>query len=98
MLSIGGRTEGVGVPEVKLQAHKEPKAADWELAIHEAREDTVRVFTDETMDERGDVGAGWYVKAEMGKGGKEAAEGRERFGCKVGLGMAVRCGTAKLWG
>jgi len=34
-----------------LQAHKESKVADWELAIHEAREDAVGVSTDGSMDE-----------------------------------------------
>jgi len=34
-----------------LQAHKESKAADWELAIQEAREDVVGESTDGSMDE-----------------------------------------------
>jgi len=33
-LSVGGRTERVEIPEMKLQAHKESEAADRELAIH----------------------------------------------------------------
>jgi len=28
-LSVGGRVEKGEIPEVKLQAHKESKAADW---------------------------------------------------------------------
>jgi len=39
-----------------LQAHKESKAADSEIAIHEAREDVIGVSTDGSMDEKGDVG------------------------------------------
>jgi len=52
-----------------LQAHKESKAADWELAIYEAREDVVRVSTDGSMDEKRDVGMGWYIEGAEGRKG-----------------------------
>ena len=52
-----------------LQAHKRSKAAHWEIAIHEAREDVVGVSTDGSMDEKGDVGIRWYI------GGAEGREG-----------------------
>jgi len=41
------------------------------------------------MDEKGNVRADWYVEAEMGKGRKEATEGEEGLGCKMGLGTAA---------
>jgi len=43
---------------VKLPAHKESKAEDWELAIHKTREDAMVVYTDGRMDEEGNVGVG----------------------------------------
>jgi len=46
-LSVGRRVEKGEIPEVKLQAKKDSKADRWELAICEAREDSVGVFTDE---------------------------------------------------
>jgi len=52
----------VEIPEVKLQANKESKLADWELAIYEAREGAAGVSTDGSMGERGNVGAGWYIE------------------------------------
>jgi len=55
-LSVGSSLENGEIPEVKLQAHKESKAADWELATQEAREGAVGVFTDGSMDEKGQGG------------------------------------------
>jgi len=52
-----------------LQAHKESKAADWEIAIHGARGDAVGVSTDGSMDEKGDVGVGWYIEGAAGREG-----------------------------
>jgi len=46
------------VPEVKLQAHQESEAGDWQLVIHKARADTTRVFTDWSMGEEGNVRMG----------------------------------------
>ena len=77
---MGGRVERGEIPEVKLQAHRGSKAADWEIAIHEASEDAIAVFTNGGMDEKGGMGAGWYVKGEVG---------REGFGSKEGLGTAA---------
>jgi len=55
-LSIGGRVERGDIPEVKLQANKDSKADKWELAISEAREESIGVFTDGSMNEEGRVG------------------------------------------
>jgi len=52
-----------------LQAHKESKAADWEIAIQGAREDVVGVSTNGSMDEKGDVGMGWYIQGAEGREG-----------------------------
>ena len=41
---------------MKLQANKDSKAGKWEIAIHEAREDSVGVFTDGRRVEWGEVG------------------------------------------
>jgi len=48
-LSVGGRVEKGVIPEVKLQANKDSKVDKWELAIHEAREESVGAFTDGSM-------------------------------------------------
>jgi len=55
-LSIGGRVQKEEIPEVKLQASIESKADKWELAIYEARENSVGVFTDGSMSEKRRVG------------------------------------------
>jgi len=57
-LSIGGRVKRGEIPEVKLQANKDSKADKWELAINEAREESIGVFTDGSMSEKGSVGGG----------------------------------------
>ena len=57
-LSIGGRVEKGEIPEVKLQADKDSKADKWELAINEAREEPIEVFTDGSMSKEGRVGGG----------------------------------------
>jgi len=57
-LSIGGRVKRGEIPEVKLQANKDSKADVWELAINEAREESIGVFTDGSMSEVGRVGGG----------------------------------------
>ena len=54
------------IPEVKLQAHKESKAADWEIAINEAREGAVGVFTDGGMNEERNIRGGWAVRSPWG--------------------------------
>ena len=46
----------VGVPEVKFQANKDSKADKWELAISEAREESIGVFTDGSMNDEERVG------------------------------------------
>jgi len=48
-LSVTGRVKKEEILEVKLQANKDSKADRWELAICEAREELVRVFTDRSM-------------------------------------------------
>jgi len=65
-LSVGGRVEKGEIAEVKPQAHKESKAADWEIAIHEARGDAIGVFTDGSLNEKRNVGGGWYVEGVRG--------------------------------
>jgi len=45
-----------GYPGGETSAHKESKAEDWQLAIHEAREGAIGVFTDASMDKKGGVG------------------------------------------
>jgi len=65
-LSIRGRVERGEIPEVKLQANKDSKADKWELAINEAREESIGVFTDGSMSEDGRVGEGWYVERLAG--------------------------------
>jgi len=75
----------VDIPKVKLQAHRECKVADWELAIHEAREDAIGVFTDGSMGGKGNVGAGWYVEAGIEGGGRETGnDSGERSGVRGG--------------
>jgi len=60
-LSVGGRVEKGEILEVKLQANKDSKADKWELAVCEAREDSVGVSMDGSMSEEGRVGGGWHV-------------------------------------
>ena len=43
---------------MKLQANKDSKADKWELAINEAREESIGVFTDSSKSEEGKVGGG----------------------------------------
>jgi len=43
---------------VKLQVNKDSKADKWELAINEAREESIRVFTDSSMSEERRVEGG----------------------------------------
>jgi len=52
-LSVGGRgrVEKGEIWEVKLQANKDSKAGRWELAICEARGESLRAFTDGSMNE-----------------------------------------------
>jgi len=69
-LSVGGRAEKGEVPEVKLQANKDSNADKWELAINEAREESVGVFTDGSMSEEGRVGGGVACGRLGGDGGK----------------------------
>ena len=57
-LSIGERVEKGEIPEVKLQANKDSKADTWELAINEAREESIVVSTDGSMSAEGRVGGG----------------------------------------
>jgi len=66
-LSVGGRVEKEEIPEVRLQANKDSKADTWELAICEAREESVRVFTDGSMNEKGKVGGRWHIDG-LGEG------------------------------
>jgi len=58
--------EKCDVPEVKLQANKDSEADKWELAINEAREESIGVFTDGSMNEEGRVGGGWHVEGLAG--------------------------------
>ena len=51
---------------MKLQANKDSKADKWELAINEAREELIGVFTDSSMSEEGRVGGGWHVEGLAG--------------------------------
>jgi len=82
-LSIGGRVEKGEIPEAKPQANKDSKADKWELAVHEAREESVGVFTYGSMSEGGRVEGGWHVEG-LGE-------------LKEGLGRLARCGMEKLW-
>jgi len=50
-------------------AHRKSKAADWEMGIHEPREDSIGVFTDGSLNEVRNVGGGRYVEGV--RGGKE---------------------------
>jgi len=88
-LSVGGRLGKGEIPEVKFQAHKESKAADWELAAQGTREGAVGVFTGGNMDEKGQVGGGWQVEG-VGGGKQEvgvaaAVWGGDVLGVKGGL-------------
>ena len=65
-LSTGGRVEKGEIPEVKLQVNKDSKADMWELAINEAREESIGVFTDGSMSEGDKVGRGWHVEGLAG--------------------------------
>ena len=65
-LSIGGRVEKGEIPEVKLQANKDSEVDKWELAINEAKEESIGVFTDGSMNEEGKVGGEWHVEALAG--------------------------------
>ena len=65
-LSIGGRVEKGEILEVKLQANKDSKTDKWELAINEAREESIGVFTGGSMSEEGRVGGGWHVEGLAG--------------------------------
>ena len=49
----------------RSEAPRESKAADWEIAIHESREDAIGVFTDGSLNEEGNIGGGWYVEEEV---------------------------------
>jgi len=60
-LSIGGRVEKGEILEVKLQANKDSKADKSELAINEAREESI------SMNEEERVGGGWYVEGCRGR-------------------------------
>jgi len=93
-LSVGGRVEKGEIPEVKLQANKDSKADRWELAICEAREEPVGVFTDGSMNEEGKVGGKWH---EEGLGGGKEGLGKlatvwdeEVVGMRGGLQSAPR--------
>jgi len=83
-LSIAGRVEKMEIPEVKLQAHKEAKAADLELAIHEAREVAVGVFTNGSMEREGEYGGGLVCgsgdreRRDRDNGGRRVLGGGER--------------------
>jgi len=73
-LSMGERVKKWEIPEVQLQANKGSKADRWELAICEAREESVGVFTDGSMnEERG----GWHVE---GLGGEKEGLGKRQCG------------------
>jgi len=67
VLSVGRKIDEGAIPEVKLQADGDSKADKWGLAINEAREESVRVFTDGSMNEEGRVG-GWHVEGSGGWG------------------------------
>jgi len=68
-LSVGGRVGKGEIPGVKLQVNKDSKADNWELAINKAREESIGVFTDGSMNEEGRVGGEWHVEGLAG--GKE---------------------------
>jgi len=68
--SIGSRVKKGDIPEVKLQANKDSKADKWGLAICEAREESIGVFTDGSMNENRRVGRGWYVERAERAGGR----------------------------
>ena len=61
-MSIGRRVEKRQILKVKLQANKDLKADRWELVINEAREESIRVFTDGSISEKGRVGGRWYIE------------------------------------
>jgi len=65
-LNIGGRVKKGDISEVKLQANKDWKADKWELAINEAREESIGVFTDGSMSEEARVEREWHVEGLAG--------------------------------
>jgi len=98
-LSVGGRVERGEILEVKLQANKDSKADKWELAIHEAREESIGVFTDGSVSEGGRVGEGWYVEGleggEEGLGRVATVWDGEVVGMRRGLQSALEDPTLK---
>jgi len=66
-LSIRRRVEKAEIPQVKLQANKDSKADKWELAINEAREESIGVFTDSSISEEGRVGGGGMSRVWQGR-------------------------------
>ena len=78
------------IPEVKLQANKDSKADKWELAINEAREESVGVFTDEHDPERKSQGR------LACRRGRRMERGDRKTGDSVGWGGGGDAGGLKM--
>jgi len=76
-------------------AHRESKAADWEMTIHVPREDAMGVFTDGSLNEERNVGGGRYVGGVGGgKEGMATVWNGEVVGVRGGLTLHRKTGKS----